>query len=164
MCPDSHGTLFSVFPCSRPCWCPWEDHRGEKHLLCITGEFFPKIDFFPEVSVFPASIPQSVNLRNKSCPWFYQQKWVYSGIAGNYNSGQASYSKTTGKSGEPRRGLFCSRKRELEGCYKQNIYWINWEFSVLWLSVGWVVAVSHSLGCWLTRRKLSCSSGVVSSS
>lgn len=34
-----------------------------------------------------------VNLKNKS-PLFYQQKWVYLGIAENCNSGHANYDKT----------------------------------------------------------------------
>ena len=39
----------------------------------------------------------SVDLKNKVFFFFNQQKWVYPGTAKNYNSGQASYSKTAGK-------------------------------------------------------------------
>ena len=34
-----------------------------------------------------------INLKNKAAKLFYQEKWVYSGIAENCNLGYASYSK-----------------------------------------------------------------------
>lgn len=46
-----------------------------------------------------------INLKNKAAKLFYQEKWVYSGIAENCNSGHASHSKTIGKSGEESRVL-----------------------------------------------------------
>ena len=52
-------------------------------------------------------------------------KWVYSGIAENYNSRQTSYHKTIRKSKERRRGtLFYWGKGEIgRGCYKQKVHW-----------------------------------------
>ena len=53
-----------------------------------------------------------VNLKKQNYQLFYQQKWAYSGIAENYNQGQASYSKTIGQSPEQRRGTLVSRGKE----------------------------------------------------
>lgn len=50
-----------------------------------------------------------INLKNKTCQLFYQQKCLHLGIAENCNWIQASYGKTLGNSREQRRGLFFYR-------------------------------------------------------
>ena len=60
----------------------------------------------------------------------YQQKWAYSGTAENYNSGYTSYSKSIGKPGEHRQGMFIiEEKGGLGGAViNQKLTGVNWEF------------------------------------
>lgn len=51
---------------------------------------------------------RTVNPKNKTASYFYQQKWVYLGIK-NRNSGLASWGKTIGESRDQRRVLLFYR-------------------------------------------------------
>ena len=70
-----------------------------------------------------------------------QQKWVYSEIAENFNSGHTSFGKTIGKphKGEER---YCMEKEEEvgRGCFEQKSLGEKLEFRVM--------MVSHWLTCW----------------
>lgn len=77
----------------------------------------------------------SVNLKNSQL--FYQQKWDYSGIAENCTSTQASYGKTIGKSGEPKRQpLFYRGKGPLAGLFEAQYPLASPGVPVSWLPIG----------------------------
>lgn len=60
---------------------------------------------------------ETIDLKNK-------QKWVYSGISENCNSGHKNCGKTIGKSREQRRGMFfCRGKGELRGAVINRVHW-----------------------------------------
>lgn len=54
---------------------------------------------------------------------FYQQKWVYLGIAENCTLGQASCGKTMGKSGKESGSFFVEEGVSWDCCYKQKAHW-----------------------------------------
>lgn len=50
---------------------------------------------------------------------------------------------------------FIKERRNWEGLVWVKVYWKNESSGLWWLLIGWVVAVSHWLGCCWARRKLS---------
>lgn len=68
----------------------------------------------------------------------YQPKWVYLGVAENFNPGQASQSKTIGKSNKGEKHYFTEKKEVRMGCCEQTSGREKEEFSMImgfqWLS------------------------------
>lgn len=54
-------------------------------------------------------------------PMTYQPKWVYLGVAENFNPGQASQSKTIGKSNKGEKHYFTEKKEVRMGCCENGL-------------------------------------------
>lgn len=78
---------------------------------CLNGRVRPDLSLH---RMYRALWHAFVNLKNRS-PLFYQQKWVYSKITENCNSGHANYGKTIDKSKKTKERNFSLWRRKLGG-------------------------------------------------